>query len=150
LFSTTLPLSTRNYLCFLKHSRFRLAYKKPTLCFHRHPSFGRSLLKLLGGFSFPAKVTLCRRLRYRPRVPPTQTPLKRSRQSAVSGRQSAGARRRRAIPNSLSTISLITCPCSSICRILTPVLSTTPRTTLAYLLPCVKRHGVRCPQGRSF
>jgi len=43
-----------------------------------------------------------------------------SRQSTVSRRQSAGARRKRAIHHSPFTSALITCPCFSICRLLTP------------------------------
>jgi hypothetical protein len=53
MFSITFPLSTRNYLCFLKHSRFSPACIKPTLCFHRHSRIGRSILKNPFSLSLP-------------------------------------------------------------------------------------------------
>jgi hypothetical protein len=49
--------------------------------------------------SFPAMATSCRRMRYWPRLAPNRTPLKFSRQSAVTRRQSAVARSKKATHN---------------------------------------------------
>jgi len=49
----TFPLSTRNSLCFLQHSRFASARGKPPLCFHRHSRFVPSILKNAFSLSLP-------------------------------------------------------------------------------------------------
>jgi len=84
VFSITFPLSTRNYLYFLQHSRFVAPLGKPVLCFHRHSGIVRSLFELTGASPFPLRVTHCRRPGYGPRVPPSLTPLRCSRRSAVA------------------------------------------------------------------
>jgi hypothetical protein len=93
---TTFPLSTRNYLCFLQHSRYVPRPPKKVLCFQQHSRIVRSFFKVTRVSFFRAKATSCRRLRYGPRVPPTRTPLKFSRQPAVSRRQSAEGRKQKA------------------------------------------------------
>ena len=91
-----------------------------------HRSF---IFKVTRVSSFPVRVAYCRRLGCGPRGPPARTPLRCSRQSAVSRRQSAVAKARRQltihntqfiIHNSQFTIqnwplslSSITCPRSS-------------------------------------
>jgi len=52
VFSTTFPLSKRNYLCFLQHSRLTLTFSTAILCFHRHPRLARSLFKINSGSQF--------------------------------------------------------------------------------------------------
>jgi len=46
-FSTTFPLSTRNSLCFLYHSRFAAEFSTAVLCFHGHSRVVRRVLKNL-------------------------------------------------------------------------------------------------------
>ena len=85
--------------------------------------------------SSPSSVTCCRRPRYWPRVPPTRTPLKRSRQSAVSSRQWREVGRQPTIRNSQFIIlnlamHLKPSPCSSPTYHLRPTGTHLPHTIM--------------------
>ena len=114
---TVYHLQDTNYLCFQQHSRLSPTCGKPALYFHRYPRFAPYLFKVTTVSSFPVMVTSCHTTAVRAEPPASSTPQM---QWAVSRRQSARAKRKKAIHHSPFTIALIACPCSSICRLLTP------------------------------
>ena len=58
-FSVTFPLSTRDYLCFLQHSRFAAAPGIQTIRFHRHTRIDRSFSKNSFSVSHPGTDYVC-------------------------------------------------------------------------------------------
>ena len=119
-FSSYQPLS------FQQHSRFQrvttfVFYNIPaslggpqvrSFVFNNVPASFPRFLKLLV-FSFPIGGDILSRAAMPTKIPPYPASLKCSRQSTVSRRQSAVAKRKKAIHHSPFTIALITCPCSS-------------------------------------
>jgi len=102
---TTDPLLSSNHLSFQQHSRYRglstfvfidipalpRAVESRPFVFIDIPALLLHFLKLLRFLPSLSELTSCPRLRRGRRVLPTRSPLKRSRQRAVGGRQSVVA-----------------------------------------------------------